>query len=69
LLIVHFNWEWVVVAIGLRYLFSWIAIGVSAYKLKEKDIIFLYPINELFLLIFQLSIFITNLISKPSRWK
>lgn len=69
LLSINYKWEWVVGAIGVRYLFSWIAIGVSANKLKEKDVAFLYPINELFLLFFQLSIFITNLISKPNRWK
>ena len=69
LLILGFQWEWVVGIIGVRYLISWIAIGASANKLKEKDVAFLYPINELFLLFFQLSIFITNLISKPNRWK
>ncbi|WP_299683865.1 glycosyltransferase [uncultured Dokdonia sp.] len=69
LLAFNYQWEWVAAMIGIRYLFSWIAIGASANKLKEKDVILLYPINELFLLFFQLSIFITNLISKPNRWK
>ena len=69
LLVFGFQWEWVAGAIGLRYLVSWIAVGASAHKLKEKDVIILYPINELFLLFFQLSIFIINLISKPNRWK
>ncbi|MFC4633039.1 glycosyltransferase [Dokdonia ponticola] len=68
-IVIGFQWEWVVGAIVVRYLISWIAIGVSANKLQEKDVVFLYPINELFLLFFQLSIFITNLISKPNRWK
>lgn len=69
LLIINFKWEWVLIAIGVRYLFAWIAIGASANKLQEKDVAYLYPINELFLLFFQLSIFIANLISKPNRWK
>ena len=69
LLAFQFKWEWVLIATGIRYLFAWIAIGMSASKLKEQDVIVLYPINELFLLFFQLSIFITNLISKPNRWK
>ncbi len=69
LLIIWFRWEIVVIGIALRYLISWIAIGMSSSKLKEKDIIYLYPVHELFLLIFQLSIFITNMISKPNRWK
>lgn len=69
LLILRVQWEIVVIGIAARYLISWLSIGMSAYKLKEKDVIYLYPINELFLLFFQLSIFITNLISKPNRWK
>lgn len=48
---------------------KYIIIGFSAKKLHEKDLILLYPFLEIFLILFQFSIFITNLISKPRHWK
>lgn len=69
LLIVKYQWEIVVIAIAVRYSVSWFVVGQVASKLKEKDVAFLYPFLELFLIMFQLSIFISNLIAKPSRWK
>ncbi len=48
---------------------KYLVLGVSAKKLREKDLILLTPILELFLICFQLSIFIINLFSKHSRWK
>lgn len=50
-------------------LIKYIIIGLSAKKLLEKDLILLIPILELFLVCFQLSIFITNMFSKPTHWK
>lgn len=69
LLIAQYKWEIVVIAIAVRYVVSWLVVGKVASKLKEKDVAFLYPFLELFLIMFQLSIFISNLIAKPSRWK
>lgn len=63
------HWEVLLVLIAVRYLFAWLAIGSSASKLKEKDVAYLFPIHELFLILFQLGIFSANLISKPNRWK
>lgn len=61
--------NWVLLLIALRYLIAWIAIGKSAAKLKEIDVAYLFPLHELFLILFQLGIFSANLISKPKRWK
>ena len=69
LLLNQHRWEVVLVIIGSRYLFAWIAIAGSANKLKEKDVAYLFPFHELFLILFQLGIFSANLISKPNRWK
>lgn len=69
LLCMQFNWELVTLAIGIRYVVSWTVITSVATKLKEKDTALLYPFLEIFLIIFQLSIFISNLIAKPNRWK
>ena len=51
--------------IAIKYLI----IGFSSRKLNEPDLVILTPILELFLIFFQFSIFITNLISKPKHWK
>ncbi|RMB64186.1 glycosyltransferase [Dokdonia sinensis] len=69
ILFTSFQWEICLAIIGLRYLIAWIAVGVSAYRLQEKDCAWFFPLNELFLIFFQLSIFSANLISKPNRWK
>ncbi|HRA71788.1 MAG TPA: glycosyl transferase family 2, partial [Flavobacterium sp.] len=55
--------------VGFRYLFTWIVLGFSAGKLKEKDVMYWFPIIEIVLIFTQLNIFITNLFSKPVHWK
>ena len=54
---------------AITILIKYLIIGFSAKKLKELDLIILYPFLELFLILFQFSIFIVNLISKPKHWK
>jgi len=71
IVMIFVQWQWPLVAaiIGARYLVNWIVVGKLSFKLNEKDVAFLYPLYELFLIIFQLSIFSSNLIAKPRRWK
>lgn len=64
-----FRWEIVVGLIGLRYLALFITIALAAKKLKEKDLIPFLPFLEIFLIGAQFSIFIKNIISKPTHWK
>ena len=64
-----FKWEFVVALIGFRVLFQYVVFGFSAFKLKEKDVLFLLPFLEIGLIIAQSSIFITNKISTPAHWK
>ena len=54
---------------GFRLLVQYIIIGYSSKKLDESDTILLLPFLEIFLIVFQLSIFITNLLSKPTHWR
>ncbi len=63
--------EWMIVLgiVLFRYLFTWISLGYGASKLKEKDVMYWYPIIELVLIFTQINIFITNLFSKPVHWK
>ncbi len=63
------HWKWIMTVIAVRYIFVWVTVGVSAAKLKEKDLIYVLPLYEIILVCVQMSIFISNLISKPTRWK
>nr|WP_294774443.1 glycosyltransferase [uncultured Flavobacterium sp.] len=69
LLAFQFQWIAVVSIIGFRYLFAWLTMGFAAGKLKEKDVMYWFPIIEIFLIFTQLNVFITNTFSKPVHWK
>ena len=68
-LFVFYPWKPVLAIFLTYYIVQFIVIGFSAKKLKEPGIIYLLPFLEIGLLIFQFSIFITNLSSKPNHWK
>ena len=70
-ILLAFQYQWIVVLslIGFRYLFTWIILGFSAGKLKEKDVMYWFPIIEIVLIFTQLNVFITNIFSKPVYWK
>ncbi len=69
LLILQFNWMYVVPVIALRYIIAWTSLGYSAGKLKEKDVIYWFPFFEIFLIFTQLNVFFSNIFSKPVHWK
>lgn len=69
LILLNYNWQWVVALVALRFIIQLLSFGFTAKKLGEADLIVLTPILELFLITTQLSIFIANLISKPKHWK
>ncbi|HLF51494.1 glycosyltransferase [Flavobacterium sp.] len=71
IVLLAFQYQWIIVLslIGFRYLFTWITLGYSAGKLKEKDVMYWFPIIEIILIFTQLNIFMTNLFSKPVHWK
>jgi glycosyltransferase involved in cell wall biosynthesis len=56
-------------AVGGYFLLNFLIVGFSASKLQEKNLIFFLPFLELFLVLFQITIFIANSISKPTHWK
>ncbi|MEQ6124223.1 glycosyltransferase [Pseudotenacibaculum sp. MALMAid0570] len=55
--------------IGSYFIFNYITIGVSSKKLNETQVSYFLPFLELFLVLFQITIFIANTISKPTHWK
>jgi hypothetical protein len=71
ILLLAFQYQWIVVVscIAFRYLFAWISLGFSSGKLKEKDVMYWFPIIEIVVIFTQLNIFITNIFSKPQHWK
>jgi len=71
IVLLAFQFQWIIVLsiIGFRYLFAWIVLGFSAGKLKEKDVMYWFPIIEIVLIFTQLNVFITNVFSKPVYWK
>lgn len=69
LLASQYNWPIVLALIVLRLTVLYTIYGVSAKKLRESDLIIFIPFLEFFLITFQLTIFISNLISKPNHWK
>ena len=69
LLAFQIYWPLVISVLGIRLLIQYIVFWKSAEKLDEKDIVWMFPVLEVFLIFFQLSIFMSNLFSKPTPWK
>ncbi|KAF2519401.1 glycosyltransferase [Flavobacterium salilacus subsp. salilacus] len=69
LLSLQYDWRFTVPVIALRYLASWVTIGYSAAKLKEKDVIYWFPIIEIIITFTKINVFFTNMFSKPVHWK
>lgn len=60
----------IVLGIALfRFIIEGIVIFSASKKLDEKDLFWFFPFLEGFLVFAQMSIFISNLISKPTHWK
>ena len=55
--------------IASYFVLNYLVIGFSAKKLKDTQILYFQPFLEIFLVLFQISIFIANTISKPTHWK
>ncbi len=69
LLATQFQWKTVTGIILIKFITQWVIVGLGAKKLQEKDLLWLLPIYEIVLIYFQLTIFISNRISKPAPWK
>ena len=63
------QWKFGLAIILLRFIFQYFAVGKAAEKLRESDLIPYIPFFELFLILLQLSIFISNRDEKTSQWK
>jgi len=63
------SWKIPLLLIISRCAIQYLVLTIAFKKLKETAISFWAPLLELFLVLFQLIIFISNSISKPRRWK
>lgn len=62
-------WQIALVILAARLLVQGVIFYNSAKKLEETDLIWFFPLLELFLISTQLGIFISTIISKPTYWK
>lgn len=71
IVLLAFQFQWMIVAglVVFRYIFAWTTLGYAAGKLKEKDVMYWFPIIEIILIFTQLNVFFTNIFSKPVHWK
>ncbi len=69
LLVLQIRLEIILVVFFLRIAIQYLVFWKSARKLNELDVVWLVPALDLFLVFFQLSVFSSNLFSKPSNWK
>ncbi|MFV8224833.1 glycosyltransferase [Christiangramia aquimixticola] len=69
LLILQVHPEIVLATLGVKLLVEGIIYFKSAKKLGEQDVAWFFPFFDIFLILMQLVIFITNLVSKPKSWK
>jgi glycosyltransferase involved in cell wall biosynthesis len=60
-------WVWIVA--GSYILVNFLSVAFSAKKLQEMPVLYFLPFLEIFLVLFQIAIFIANSISKPTHWK
>lgn len=69
LLVLLFRWEIVISLIAFRLVLQYISFGLSAKKLDDTKLIYTLPFLELFLIVSQFFIFISNLTSKTHHWR
>lgn len=69
LIIFQVFWQAALVIFGIRLLLQYLVIYRSAKKLDEVDLVWMFPVLELFLVCMQFYLFVRNLFSKPRLWK
>ncbi len=68
-LVVGPYWMWAASVLAVRLLLQAVVYYGAAKKLKETDVIWMFPLMELFLVCIQIGIFMSNIFSKPTHWK
>jgi glycosyltransferase involved in cell wall biosynthesis len=63
------DWKTPLILMSIRIILQYVVVGKAATKLKESNLLPFIPFLEIFLVFTQMSIFISNSFSKPTRWK
>jgi len=66
---IFLDWKLPLALVVFRFVLQYVFLSGGFKKLQEKDLLPWIPLFELFLVFFQLTIFSSNTISKPKRWK
>ncbi len=69
ILLFIFNWKIILPIVIFYFTVQYIIVGFSAKKLHERKLTLFIPFLEICLVLFQFTIFITNIFSKPTHWK
>ncbi len=67
--LIFLDWKLPLAIIIFRFILQYIFVGNATHLLKEKSLLPYLPVLELFLVFLQLTIFISNKLAKPKRWK
>jgi len=69
LVFVFLDWKIPLAIVLIRLIIQYIVLIKAAKNLDQKDLLYWLPFLEVFLILFQFSIFISNSSSKPTSWK
>ena len=69
ILFFYYPWQLILPILLSYYAIQYLVVAVSAKRLKEGGLLLYLPFLEIGLLLFQFSIFIANLVSKPKHWR
>lgn len=69
IIMLFLNWKISLPILLSYYVVQYIVMGKFAQRLKETTVVYALPFLEIFLVLFQITIFIANSISKPTHWK
>ncbi|MFK5981342.1 MAG: glycosyltransferase [Flavobacteriaceae bacterium] len=66
---IFLDWKIPLAIVLFRLIIQYIVLIKAAKNLDQKDLLYWLPFLEIFLILFQFSIFISNSSSKPTSWK
>jgi glycosyltransferase involved in cell wall biosynthesis len=69
LLVLNYNFYWVLGAFGLFYLTHIIVMQSCAARLNERDLVAYSPLLEIVMLVLSPLLYFTNVLVKPDKWK
>jgi len=69
LIVMRFNWKVIIALLLVRLIMQATVFSFSMKKLNERDLLFVFPVLEILLLIFQPILIIWNLLNPKQVWK